>query len=174
MRIILTGAQGTGKTTLMNALAKEGVKTISHIRKTAEANGIDMTNATAKGQQLLFNTLKDELSNNDNYISDRGLTCVAAYTFDKVLSGEIEKPVADQQYIETSIFAHENPDIIFVYVPIEFEIEDDGVRTTDAYQQSKIDFFIKNMLDTMDIPYIKVTGSVEQRVAQVEAVINNN
>lgn len=174
MRIILTGAQGTGKTTLMNALAKERVKTISHIRKTAEANGIDMANATAEGQQLLFNTLKDELSNNDNYISDRGLTCVAAYTFDKVLSGEIEKPIADQQYIETSIFAHENPDIIFVYVPIEFEIEDDGVRTVNAYQQSKIDFFIKNMLDTMNIPYIKVTGSVEQRVAQVEAVINNN
>jgi cytidylate kinase len=57
MKIILTGAHGTGKTTLMNALAKnidaskDSVKLISHIRKTAIENGIDLSNATAEGRQ---------------------------------------------------------------------------------------------------------------------------
>ena len=41
-RIILTGAQGTGKTTLMNELSKDGTRTISHIRKTAAENGLDV------------------------------------------------------------------------------------------------------------------------------------
>ena len=59
-RIVLTGAQGTGKTTLMNELAKDGTRTISHIRKTAEANGLDISTATEDGQKIYFKTLKKE------------------------------------------------------------------------------------------------------------------
>ena len=95
-RIILTGAQGTGKTTLMNELAKDGIRTISHIRKTAAENNFDTKNATEESQKTYFKTLKKELSSKRSYISDRGLTCVAAYTFDKAISGDIAKKVADK------------------------------------------------------------------------------
>ena len=88
-RIILTGAQGTGKTTLMNELAKDGTRTISHIRKTAEANGLDILEATEEGQKIYFKTLKKELSSKRSYISDRGLTCVAAYTFNKAVEASV-------------------------------------------------------------------------------------
>jgi predicted ATPase len=145
-RIILTGAQGTGKTTLMNELAKDGIRTISHIRKTAAENGIDISTATEEGQKIYFKTLKKELSSKRSYVSDRGLTCVAAYTFDKAVTGEITKKTADKQYMDLVKFHNENPDVLLVYVPIEFAIEDDGERSIDPDFQLKIDFLIRIFL----------------------------
>jgi predicted ATPase len=171
-RIILTGAQGTGKTTLMNELAKDGVRTISHIRKTAAENNLDISIATEEGQKIYFKTLKKELSSKRSYVSDRGLTCIAAYTFDKAVSGEISKKTADKQYMDLVKFHNENPDVLLVYVPIEFNIEDDGERSIDPDFQLKIDFLIKNILDTSGIKYITVNGSVEDRVSQINAALS--
>lgn len=168
-RIVLTGAQGTGKTTLMNELAKDGTRTISHIRKTAAEHGIDISSATEDGQKLLYKTLKKELSSKKNYISDRGLTCVAAYTFDKALTGDIKKTVANKQYTDFVKFAQDNPDVLIVYVPVEFEVEDDGIRSIDKNFQHKIDFLIRNILETSGVSFITVTGTVEERLAQIEA-----
>ena len=166
-RIVLTGAQGTGKTTLMNELSKDGTRTISHIRKTAAENNLDISTATTDGQKIYFKTLKKELSSKRSYISDRGLSCVAAYTFDKAIIGEIAKKVADKQYMDLIKFHNDNPDVLLVYVPIEFAIEDDGERSIDPDFQLKIDFLIKNILDTSGIKYITVTGTVEERLKQI-------
>lgn len=170
-RIILTGAQGTGKTTLMNELTKDGTRAISHIRKTAEEYNIDVSNATEEGQKIFYSTLKKELSSKKNYVSDRGLTCVAAYTFNKAITGEISKKTADKQYLEFVKFMDKNPDVLIVYVPVEFDVEADGVRSEDIIFQSKIDFLIKNILETTGVPYITVTGTVEERLAQIEAAL---
>ena len=168
-RIILTGAQGTGKTTLMNALATDDIRTISHIRKYAAEQDIDISTASEYGQKEFFKSLKKELSSEQSYISDRGLTCVAAYTFEKAIAGNIKKEVADEQYMDIVKFHTDNPDILLVYVPIEFPLEDDGTRSIDPEFQAKIDFLIKNILDTSGIKYITVTGTVEERLAQIEA-----
>jgi predicted ATPase len=167
-RIILTGAQGTGKTTLMNELAKDGLRTISHIRKTAVEHGLDTKNATEAGQKIYFKTLKKELSSKRSYVSDRGLTCVAAYTFNKAITEEISKKTADKQYLDIVKFHTDNPDILLVYVPIEFELEDDGERPFDKKLQMKIDFLIENLLQTSNITYIKVSGTVEERLQQIK------
>lgn len=172
-RIVLTGAQGTGKTTLMNLLAQDGTRTISHTRKTAEANGLDISTATEEGQKIYFKTLKKELSSKKSYVSDRGLTCVAAYTFDKAVTGEISKKTADKQYMDMVKFHLDNPDVLLVYVPVEFGPEDDGERSIDPDFQLKIDFLIKNILDTSKVPYITVSGTVEERLTQINDVLNN-
>jgi predicted ATPase len=172
-RIILTGAQGTGKTTLMNALASDGTRTISHIRKFAAEKNIDISTASEAGQKEFFKSLKKELSSKKSYVSDRGLTCVAAYTFEKAVTEEISKKTADKQYMDIVKFHTENPDILLVYVPIEFEIEDDGVRTANKEHQATIDFLIKNILETSGINYITVTGTVEERVSQIEAALKS-
>jgi nicotinamide riboside kinase len=173
-RIMITGAQGTGKTTLMNALAADGTRTLSVAREMANNSGWDKySDTTTEYQKELYKTLKKELSSKKNYISDRGLTCVAAYTFDKAVEGSIPKKVADKQYIDTVKFISDNPDVLVVYVPIEFDPVDDGVRSTDIIKQARIDFFIKNILDTAQIPYITVHGTVEERAAQVEQALTN-
>lgn len=173
-RIILTGAQGTGKTTLMNALATDGTKTLSIAREQAVAAGwSSVTGSDQDYQKTLFKTLLKEISRKCSYISDRGLTCVAAYTFDGALNGKITKKTADSQYLKLQKFHAENPDVLVVYVPIEFDLVDDGVRNLDVDYQKKIDFFIKNLLDTAGINYITVTGTVEERVKQIETALNN-
>ena len=172
-RIVLTGAQGTGKTTLMNELAKDGTRAINHIRKTAVENGLDIATATEEGQKIYFKTLKKELSSKKSYVSDRGLTCVAAYTFDKAITGDITKKTADKQYMDLVKFHTENPDVLLVYVPVEFAPEDDGERSTDVVFQEKIDFLIKNILETSGVDFITVTGTVEDRLEQINTALQN-
>ena len=173
-RIILTGAQGTGKTTLMNALAVDGTRTLSIARDTANELGWPPADDQVETYQKdLFAKALKTLSSKKNYISDRGLTCIAAYTFDGVLSEKVAKKTADNQYLKLQKFHQDNPDVLVVYVPIEFEIEDDGLRPADTAYQEKIDFFIKNILDTAGVKYITVTGTVEERAAQVEKALAN-
>jgi predicted ATPase len=173
-RIIITGAQGTGKTCLMNALAADGTRTMSIARDTANELGWPPTDdQIEKYQKDLFAKALKAFSSKKNYISDRGLTCIAAYTFDGALAEKVTKKTADNQYLKLQKFHQDNPDILIVYTPIEFAIEDDGLRSVDVAYQEKIDFFIKNILDTAGIKYITVTGTVEERVAQVEKALSN-
>lgn len=174
MKVILTGAQGTGKTTLMNKLAKNGTKTLSIARDTAKELGWPVTeDKREKYQNDLFNKLLDALSTEQDYISDRGLTCVAAYTFDGALAGYISKESADNQYLALQKFHNDNPDVLVVYIPIEFDIEDDGLRSTNKIEQTKLDYFIKNLLDTAGINYITVTGTVEERLETIRKALNS-
>ena len=62
----------------------------------------------------------------------------------------------------------ENPDVLLVYLPVEFPLESDGVRNDNVEDQAKMDFLIRNLLETSGIKYITVTGSVEERVEQIE------
>ena len=171
-RIILTGAHGTGKTTLMNELAKDGTRTLSIARDAATAGNYPPTDDAREAYQKdLFVAGFKALSSKKNYISDRGLTCIAAYTFFNALAGKITKKTADNQYLKLQKFHNDNPDILVVYVPIEFELTDDGLRSVDPEEQAAIDFMIKNILDTAGIKYITVTGTIEERVAQINAAL---
>ena len=171
-RIILTGAHGTGKTTLMNELAKDGTRTLSIARDAATTGNYPPTDDAREAyQKNLFAAGFKALSSKKNYISDRGLTCIAAYTFFNALAGKITKKTADNQYLKLQKFHNDNPDILVVYVPIEFELTDDGLRSVDTEEQAAIDFMIKNILDTAGIKYITVTGTVEERVAQINAAL---
>lgn len=173
-RIVITGAQGTGKTTLANVLGSDGTKVLSIARETAIALNWTPENGSSKEyQKALFKNMLKGISSKKSYISDRGLTCVAAHTYIEAIGGNIPKKVADDQFRRLEKFHAENPDILVVYVPIEFNIEEDGIRNADEAQQAKIDFLIKNILDTAKIPYITVTGSVEERVAQVNKALEN-
>jgi predicted ATPase len=169
-QIILTGAQGTGKTTLMYELVGDGTKTISQVdRRVAKENGWGLSeNTTTDCQKGIYTAIKNELLTDDNYVSDRGLTCVAAYTMSKVFDGTIPRDVLDEQIMDIIRFHHTNPDILVVYVPIEFPIVADGVRSIDSDYQRRIDYYIQNILQTAQIPYITVTGTVEERKQQIE------
>jgi predicted ATPase len=169
----LTGAQGTGKTTLMNALAVDGTRTFSIAREQAiEAGWSPETGSSEEYQKKPFSALLKAVSSKKNYISDRGLSCVAAYTFNGALSGIIKENTANSQYAKLQKFHNENPDVLLVYLPIEFDLEDDGTRNADKADQNKMDFLIKNLLDTSGVKYITVTGTVEKRVKQIENALN--
>ena len=65
-------------------------------------------------------------------------------------------------------------DVIFYVSPKGVEIEDNGVRTTDAHYRNSIDRKIKSII-SMHKPSIKklahLQGSIEERIEQVKNTI---
>jgi nicotinamide riboside kinase len=172
IQIVFTGAQGTGKTTLVNELAKEGIKTLSIAREQAENTGwTSDTPGTVEYQKELYNNLYKAISSKKSFLSDRALSCVAAYTFMHALNNPDDKKLkklADSQYEKFCKFHNDNQNVIIVYTPIEFPVENDGLRSINEKERTTIDFLIKNILDTTGANYITVTGTVEERLAQIK------
>ena len=149
IQIVFTGAQGTGKTTLVNELAKEGIKTLSIAREQAKNTGwTSDTPGTVEYQKELYNNLYKAISSKKSFLSDRALSCVAAYTFMHALNNPDNKKLkklADSQYEKFCKFHNENQNVIIVYTPIEFPVENDGLRSVNEKERATIDFLIKNI-----------------------------
>lgn len=167
MKLILTGAQGTGKTTVLNEFEKGGWNIITEVVRKLSKEGIKINEmGDEEGQTKIFDTYK-ELLQCEEYISDRGLTDVAAYTWYLVAEGKIHPSILWEQLACIESFFENNQDVVVCYFPIEFPVVDDGVRSIDEDFRKRIDHYIKDILDSREIPYITVTGSVEDRVRMI-------
>lgn len=56
---------------------------------------------------------------------------------------------------------------LFIYLPIEFSLENDGVRPMGNEYQKKVDEAMRDLLYKFGITPLVVTGSVDERVKQV-------
>lgn len=168
-RIILTGAQGTGKTTVLNMFKEAGYPVITEVvRNLVKNQGITINKeGTDDTQMMVFNTYKDLLENTEKYVSDRGLTDVISYTAAGVFEGKVSKSVLDTQEILIEEFVKENPDIVYIYFPIEFPVVADGTRSVDEGYRKQIDDLIHDTLDNLGIEYLMVTGTPEERFRQI-------
>lgn len=177
IRIVLTGAQSTGKTTLANELAKKyNINSLSICREQAtEQNWTPNTPGSVEYQKSLFDKLQKAISSKKSYVSDRALSCVAAYTFKHAMNDMNDKQLkklAETQYKKFCTFHNNNDDVLIVYTPIEFETVDDGFRNVDEQDRAFVDYLIKNILDTTGAEYLTVTGTVEERIKQIEQALN--
>ena len=64
-------------------------------------------------------------------------------------------------------------DYVF-YLPIEFTIEDDGIRSTNIEFQKKVDERYLELIRDWSIDHTILTGSVEDRLSQAMAKIANS
>lgn len=178
--IILTGAQGTGKTTILKLFSEkhpEYTVVTEVVRKLAKKDGIRVNeHGDVTSQKKIFNTYVCKLSQN-GIISDRGLTDVMGYTdwlADEMMD-DVEGGALDFEYMrERDIlmrYVKEYP-AVYVYFPIEFAVEDDGFRSTSENFRHQIDKHIKRILDDNKIPYITVHGTPEERLEQIEKSIS--
>lgn len=184
-KIAFTGAHGVGKTTLTQAL-------VAHLR----SNGM-VVEMTAEVPRLICDRAGDPTlfrrSNNtplrqmlillgqidiearptdtspDLLVCDRTLLDHWAYTkhfFRDILQQEGVLDLYEQfvaEYCRTY-------DRVF-YLPIEFAPLDDGTRESDLEFQRAIDELIADAMQVHNLPYITVTGRVEERRDQVLAVL---
>lgn len=178
-RIIFTGAQGTGKSTILNHYKDLGYNVITEIVRNLAKTGVKINEmGDIDGQKTIFNEYQKLLKSKKGYISDRGLTDVASYTFSHAISDRRKvkadsplKKLADRQFLALCKFHQDNPDIIVCYFPIEFPVVDDGVRSTNEEFRKEIDFLIKNILDTSGINYYTIIGTVEERIKQIDDIL---
>ena len=179
-RIHFVGAQGTGKTTILNHYSNLGYNVITEVVRKLAKEGININEMGDEvGQTTIFNSYKKLLNSKKGYISDRGLVDSASYTFTHAIAEAIStgkengpmKKLSDKQYKSLVKFYHSNPDIEVCYFPIEFPVVDDGVRSTNEEFREQVDFLIKNILDTAQIKYHTITGTVEERIKQIDEIL---
>lgn len=184
MRIFFTGAQGTGKSTLVDMLMNEfpWLERTADITRNLVRDGIIKKEDTSKGateevQSIIFKAYFDELKKED-IISPRHLIDVIAYSkwlYDR--EGLSQEEFLDEVLTTTQEIRRMNIDSkkqknlrdsnFIIYTPIEFAPANDGMRDLDPEYQKEIDDDILWALDRTGANYIKVSGSPEERLQQI-------
>lgn len=193
MRLAISGTAAQGKTTLLNAFLKHwdmySTPELSY-RSVIEKNNHSMQ-TNKETQWAILNHMIDQMeaySSDDHVIFDRCPLDNLVYTmwaFHKEV-GDI-----DEMFVEKCIpIVRESMrllDIIFI-IPItnvtDEQIEDDGVRETDAEYISEIDNFFKALYsnwsngDERFFPkddrsaLIEIFGSTDERIKMLEFYVN--
>jgi predicted ATPase len=170
-RIIFTGAQGTGKTTVLNTFKEYyGINTITEVVRNLSKKGVKINkDGDESGQAKIFKEYEKLLSatTKDGYLSDRGLFDVVAYTMYLNRIGKVSDKFLDGQLKKLNKFLKTNSDITYCYFPIEFDLVDDGVRDMDVEFQKEIDSNIQRLLEASGVNVVWIFGTVERRIKTV-------
>lgn len=187
--IVLCGSSGTGKTTILNELKNDPRFSEYHIvteivRDLVKAQGIKINESgEASTQHILFATYKDIFNNSKNYpfISDRSLIDVISYTATNFarnieLDSTLASSLADELELEFDYlkeFTQTRKDIIWIYFPIEFETQPDGVRSLDEHYRAQVDKNMQSYLKLFIKDYLTVHGTVQDRLTQIKNYLEN-
>ena len=171
MKIAFTGAHGTGKTTLVGMLLKNYPdhqqytniqrffnKNLKNFPISSKANDISQTAITS--------FLAFEIMTKDNIICDRSLIDTFAYSD---LSKNVKKSSEIRKTFEDALKYY---DMIF-YVPIEFKVEDDGLRELDEKFRIEVDKKIKYYIKKYKkiVPIYEIKGSIYERYDTISTIL---
>ena len=175
MKIGFCGTMSVGKTTLVNALAKlpefKDYKFRTERSKYLMEMGIPLnTDSTVKGQAVFLAERASELMQ-DNIITDRTIIDVMAFA----------KCSKSMNYLEADDFCGfannmlDEYDYVFYVSPEGVEIENNGVRETNAEYRKLIDQNIQLLI----IRYrhkiknlVEIKGSTEERIELVKQAVS--
>ncbi len=165
MKIALTWTHSTGKTTLLADLKQtkqlKSIPTIQEIaramiEKKYETGTEEFQREVIRRQIEAENTLK-------SFISDRSVFDNLAYS----------KAISDELYQELKDIASNQTYDKIIFLPIEFDLIDDGVRFTDLQFQREIQNHILQILTDTKTHFKIITGSREERVEKALEYINS-
>ncbi|OPX90073.1 MAG: Cytidylate kinase [Pelotomaculum sp. PtaB.Bin104] len=180
MKIGISGAQSTGKTTLARALSEKlGLPLIEEqARVAAREFGYKNLKATkeqpALGRQFQWRCLMLQMAAEDHcpegFISDRTVLDNAVYWMKwNSRWSESKENMLFYRTVEDRVGKYD----FIVYVPLEIPLVADGFRSTGRDYQEEIDFMIRLFLMSYTKSFITVTGDLVNRVKQVDRSVNN-
>jgi hypothetical protein len=181
MKIVLVGAQSTGKTSVMNALPNELKK--YGIREV-------IRNMTAQDPTVHINQNGDDWSQNrfffeylylfakyPKYISDRGLLDVCAYTLWLVRTGKVSQETYEKQMYVLQDWMKTHPDVIHIYFPASyFGVVDDGYRDANEMNRQEVDQCVREVIGDLIAQklwkgYTISDSSITDRVKELNDII---
>ena len=175
MKIGLCGTMSVGKTTLVNALQELDYFKDYNFRtersKELMAQGIPLnTDSTLLGQTVFLAERASELMH-ENIITDRTVIDVISFARASKSINYLDKEDFTD-YAKNLISYY---DYIFYVSPEGVEIEDNGIRETDAEYRKEIDQAISSVI----LKYrhkiknlIEISGSTEERISKIINSIN--
>lgn len=182
IKINFTGAQGTGKTTILKALQEDpdfsGFEFVTEVvRNYIKGLGIKINaDGTVETQKLLFKAYSELLNKENSFISDRCVIDVCAYTLSGWARTRTKKEAIEfnEVLLHQTLFVEKYKESIgtVFYFPIEFPIEDDSVRSIDVKYQREIDSNILQVLKEAGIPYVTVHGTIEERIKIIKETLS--
>ena len=170
-RIAIVGSFSTGKTTLAEILARRlELPLLPEVARAIVDLGFQLDkDATVEAETLIFlRQYNNELAT-ESFVGDRSLVDVMAYAGwvleNQPWRKEMElweecKRLAERR-LRTN-YSH------VYYLPIEFPIVLDDIRPDDPEFQKEIDERIVALLRHHGVAYRTITGSVEERIEQIE------
>ena len=170
MKIGLCGTMSVGKTTLVNALQELDYFKDYNFRtersKELMAQGIPLnTDSTLLGQTVFLAERASELMH-ENIITDRTVIDVIAFTRASKSINYVDKEDFTD-YAKNLISYY---DYIFYVSPEGVEIEDNGVRETDADYRKAIDEEIQLLIHKYKHKIknlVEIKGSTEERITEI-------
>ena len=173
MKIGISGSQSVGKTTLLNALRSEkSLKEYSFLTEVTRRvqgyglpineGGVDLT------QKLIMHEHIVNWFMHDKFIADR--CSLDGYVYSYYLWSENKVSYEAMSYAkEVNDKLIGKYDILF-YIPPEFDIEDDGVRSADVQFRNNIVALFEGNIELLkenNTEVIRIGGSVRERVEQI-------
>lgn len=171
MRIAVSGAHGVGKTTFCNDLADAlknkgfSVEIKTDVARSLREEGVPINRGTEESQYPLFleRHLANLLDNGDSdfVVYDRTMLDTIAYA---TANGNL----GDQwlSFLRKAATPLLHSIDTYFYIPIEFEIENDGVRATEREYQTEVDKALTEILKECRPNFITLTGGRDERVAE--------
>lgn len=183
LKIAFTGSHCTGKTTLLNDVkdalqSNIVVNDVTEVARKIIEKGYPLNmDATIDSYVHYINDQleaeKTKMEGCDVFISDRTLLDPVAYA---MVNSKLPRPYIPQYFIEMMkniwLMEKEKYDI-YIYFPVEFELEMDGVRPFDENYRRQIDDMIVKLLEDNGIKYVKITGNREERTNYLLTLIDN-
>ena len=171
MKIGFCGTMSVGKTTLVNALKELHEFKDYHFRTERSKHlmnlGIPLnTDSTLKGQLVFASERSAELMQ-EKIITDRTVIDVMAFN-------ELSESMEDHEkfYLNATLFyLVDEYDILFYVSPEGVEIEDNGVRETNAEYRTAVDEKIKSIVGMYRNDTVTIKGTVEERIEQVKNAV---
>jgi nicotinamide riboside kinase len=165
MKVIISGAQCVGKTTLINDIPDEFKSMIikEQIRELVNTYGVKHDLETNDESQMMFFDIYNDIFNQrKDYISDRGMLDVVAYTKYFVLTGNCSN---DTYQTMLERFKKIDKDgVHYVYIPIEFPATEDGFRNTKEEYRKGVNRCLCEVMSECGIePYVVKGGMLARQ-----------
>jgi hypothetical protein len=177
MRVSFTGAQSTGKTTLLNK-CKEVYKDYKfvdevtrYVRRTYDVK-INEIGGTETQLYILAEHIKNHLRPEENLMLDRCILDGYVYTKYQVMNDKVKEDVL---HAFNSVFTllFDKLDYIFYTDPLDVKLIDDGERSVDFKFRDTIINIFEDVITYKMSPknrekIVKLSGTVEERMKKIE------
>ena len=179
LRMGITGAQGVGKTTLINNLTntfkEKDIEILPETIRDLKKYGIFINEqGTIDTQLMVLSIHLNNLLTHKRFIANRILLDGFIYTKYLYNKGKVSKWVFDYAYNLCNEYLGKY-NYIF-YVPAEFDLISDGVRSDSVQFYNEIIKLFEHYIPIFNEKFnniYTVTGTVKQRSQRILDVINN-